>query len=253
MEQTTITEQNQAVSTAAPETSSNAPVQTEKMVPQSKVDEIVRHSNANVAQKARQQALEEFQRQMQSTVVPMQSSQTLGGIQPSPDIDGMVAQKVEQKFSELQNQISRAQQEEYGNKLAADFNARLEATKANYADFDTVTQGVPFAKLPHTILTAMNFDNTGDIVYELSSNPQKLSNMENLARFDAECARDGIQSNLAFREMQKMSEALRINKAAQNVKTPNSPLSQVQPSPTETDNGPKKTKDFRLMYLKQGH
>ncbi len=237
MEQLTNTEQGQTLTT--PE-SSPAPAPVEKMVPQSKVDEIVRHANARVAEKTRQEVESRYQAQQpaaptQPTYAPAPTGAAIGGMQG--DIQSMIANQVQQTFQQKEQQYAQQNQIEYANRIQRDFESRLDAGKDSYPDFDDVTKSFPFVSFPLSVLTSMNFENTADIMYEAAKNPTKLKNLEDMARVDAENARIGISSNLAYREMQKLAESIRINKQAGNVKTANSPLSQIQPSPGGIDNG----------------
>lgn len=252
MEQTTAEVQSQpdvggvspdnSISSSAP-----APVHAEKMVPQSKVDEIVRHANANVAQKARQEALAEYERNRAANA-PIPSSNTNNS---APDFQSLVAQQVQQQLGEIRQAAFAEQQGQLGQKLANDFNSRLDATKDSYSDFDDVVKDFPFGAFPNSVFKSLDFDNTGDIMYELAGNPTKIQMLETLAVKDLENSQKGIPSNLAHREMKRISDALKINKNASNVKTPNAPLSQLKPSPAGTDNGSRSVSDFRELFKKR--
>lgn len=251
MEQTTIAEQQSQSAPASTEINSQvAPAATpvEKTLPQSEVNKLVGGVKAEAYEKGRAAALADFQQQ-QATPVPMTThAPSFGGMPIPQDISVLVAQQVDQRFQEMNQKIQEQNNKEMGDKIANDFTTRLDAAKANHDDFDAVTEAFPFAAFPNTVLTSLNFENTGDIAYELAKNPGKMKLIDDLAQIDVLNAKRGIQSNLAYREMHKLSESLRINKAAQNVKTANAPLSQLQPSPTGTDNGLKTTTDFRAIF-----
>lgn len=249
MEQTTFAEQSQQSAPAAPDINSQtAPAvpAVERTLPQSEVSKLVVGVKAEAYEKGRSAALAEFQRQ-QSMAAPTSQASSFGGMPATQDLSGLVAQQVDQRFQEMQRQVQEQNNKVMGDKIADDFTARLDTAKANHDDFDSVVQGFPFAAFPNTVLTSLNFENTGDIAYELAKNPGKMKSIDDLAQMDISNASRGIQSNLAYREMQKLSESLRINKAAQNVRIPNAPLSQIQPSPTGTDNGSKTVPDLRRM------
>ena len=251
MEQTNVTEQNQSIDAPVSESLSTgqaAPAPVEKMIPQSKVDEIVRHANANVAQKARQDAITEYQRQhsqQQQKPSTQDSSASHGN-----DIQGLVAKQVEQQMHNLQQSYVQRQHEQKAYEISNQFNERLAAVKDAYEDFDTVTQDVAFSQFPNAVMSSMNFDNTGDIMYELASNPSKLQDIESLAMKDAEASQRGQRSNMAAKEMLKISQALKVNQSAKTAKTANAPLSHIKPSPTGTDNGEMDVSDFRSFFKK---
>ena len=251
MEQTSVTEQNQRIDAPIAEslsTSQAAPAPVEKMIPQSKVDEIVRHANANVAQKARQDAIAEYQKQHSQQ--EQQSNTQASAASNGNDIQDLVAKQVEQQMNNLQQSYMQRQNEQKAYEMSNQFNERLAAVKDAYEDFDTVTQDVAFSQFPNAVMSSMNFDNTGDIMYELANNPSKLENIESLARKDAEAAQRGQRSNMAAREMLKISQALKVNQSAKTAKTANAPLSHIKPSPTGTDNGEMDVSDFRALFKK---
>lgn len=247
MEQTSITEQSSPPSMVE---TPPAPAPVETTYTKTEVDKMIRHANANVADKVRRELLAqtatpapapqpEHQAQPQQAPASVQGNQ-IGGM---PDIRSLVQQ-------ELQQQRSM----QFYENMAQGFESRMKAAKESYSDFDDVTQGFPFVSYPHSIVAAMNFENTADIMYDLAKNPVKIETMESLGRRDTENSQRGIYSNLASREMQKISEAIRINKQAATVKTANPPLSQLQPSPSGVDNGSvhdMSVSDFQRSLLKK--
>lgn len=249
MEEPRIADQSQQSSQGMTPTE---PVQTpsapppEELIPKSKVNEMIRHSNANVAVKARRDALEEYQSSnAQSSPPPTQAAQSIGGMAPVQDIQNLISSTVQQQFSQIQQKAAEQQQLELGNKLAADFTSRLESVKDAYSDFENVTKDFPFGAYPHTIMSSLNFENTGDIMYELANHPEKMEAIEAMAKRDAENSQRGMSSNLAYRQMQKLAESIKLNKQATTQRTANPPLSHLQPSPVGTDNGENTVKDLR--------
>lgn len=235
--------------TPAADISSNAqsnevPRVQEKLIPQSKVDEIIRHSNASVAQKTRDKVLAEVQQQYQ----PSNNGSYAADSSAMPNINDLVNSRVEKKISELQDNYNKAQREAYFNQVSTDFEGRLNAVKGTYADFDQVAGEFPFASYPNAVLSAMNFENTGHIMYELASNPLKMEAIESFAKKDAENAQRGIKSNLAARELAKISQTMKVNESAKSEKSAKSPLSHIKSSPTSADNGSRSVSDLRAFY-----
>lgn len=250
MEQTTFAEQSQQSAPIASDINSQTAqpaTAVEKTLPQSEVNKLVGGVKAEAYEKGRAAALAEFQRQQSMAAPTTTQAPSFGGMPATQDLSGLVAQQVDQRFQEMNQKIQEQNNKAMGDKIANDFTSRMELEKANHDDFDAVTEGFPFAAFPNTVLMSLNFENTGEIAYELAKNPSKMKSIDDLVQIDVSNAQRGIQSNVAYREMQKLSESLRINKAAQNVRTPNAPLSQVQPSPTGTDNGAKTVTDLRKM------
>lgn len=240
MEQITISaDQSQQQAQAAPEQSHSisqpAQAPTEKMVPQSQVDSLA----GRIRHEAYQKGLNEGRAQQQQPVnqpVQTQVNSTFGGM-PQTDINNLVAQQVQQHFGQLQQKFADQQTAEQGQKIANEFTSRMTAASGKYEDFDTVTKDFPFRSFPHAVLESLKFDNTADIMYELAKNPSKFKDLQEFALLDAQNAQEGIPTNLAFKEMQRLSDSIRLNEQASNVKTANPPLSHIKSSPTTASNG----------------
>lgn len=225
-----------------------APRAQEKLIPQSEVDRIVGTRIASVAEKTRAKVMAEFQNQQ-----PHQSMSN-GAYAPGnqQNIDDLVNSKVDSKLSELQRQYNQQQQEAYYNDISSKFAGRMDAVKDTYPDFDAVVGDFPFASYPNAVLSSMNFDNTGHIMYELASNPLKMEAVDSFARKDADNAQRGIKSNLAQRELSKISQALKVNESAKSEKNANSPLTHIKSSPTSADSGDRSVSDFRAYWKSKG-
>lgn len=205
---------------------------TEKLVPQSKVDEIVRHSNARVAEKARSEEAEKWRHQESPQQAP-----SIGGM-PSitPDqIRAIVAEENQKHLQAVQHQAAQQQ----GDRIAQEFFSKLTSGSHLHPDFNETVSELPYGEIPGVVALANNCENTAEIMYELAKNPLKLANIDSLTK---------INPNLANKEMSKLAASIKLNAEAKNAKVPNSPLTQIKSSPVNTDSGSMTVSDFRKMF-----
>ncbi len=201
------------------------PVVQEKMVPQSKVNEIV------AAKLARERAEYEAQ------------GRSMGGMhQPAAIDEEALLAKAVAKMQEQQEAQRMAQQEEFDRqqvqKVAEDYLEKMKQGKELYEDFDEVTKSYNPSKYPQVTIMAAQMDNLPDIIYELKKNPQKLTHLHVLALTDP----DEAQAELG-----RLSASIKRNDEAlaSKVKSP-TPLSRLKPSTAAgQDTGKRSIRDLR--------
>lgn len=216
--------------TAAPEQSYTAPA--EKMLPQSKVDEIVKSVKHETAQKIHSQYTNGAQSQQQTA--------------PAIDLDEIkrvAAHEGREEAKRLHAETLAQQQQQFnlqrGEQIAAEFNSKLEAVKDKYSDFDATVKGFPFASFPNSVFISSGLENGGDVMVELAKNPTKFDQIESLALRNPALARA---------EMEQLSKSIALNEKAATVKKANAPLSQIRPSSIGSDNGAPTLRDLKLRY-----
>ena len=207
--------------------------QTEKMIPASKVGEIVSNARKEAADKAYRKALEESQMQMQQQSLNSQPQE-----QQMPDINHVVSQAVQEQLSALAQQHYKQQQEDRGKAIAQEF-ANKVANSSVYEDNQKEIEATPWGDAPVLLQIANAFDNTAEIAAELARNKMKFSSMQ----FASEKNPD-----FAMQMMKDLSESIKSNQAAKNIQLPGEPMSQIKSSPNAPDNGKKTLSDFRKMY-----
>lgn len=207
------------------------PVMQEKMVPQSKVNDIV----AAKLHKERE-ALEAQYRGQQSTG-------SMGGMQSqsSFDKDALMEEMKSTWRAEIEKQqreAMEAQQRAQIDALAKDYLEKMKQGPELYEDFQEVTKGFSPAKYPQVTILAGQMENTADIIYELKKNPQKLTHLHVLALTDEEEAQA---------EMTRLSKSIKRNEEAlaNNTKSP-TPLSKIKSSARAgQDTGKRTVSDMR--------
>ncbi len=199
-----------------------APVQQERMVPQSEVDRIV---HARVMREREH------------------NSAGMGGMQQPQgfDRDALLKEAAAMMQSQMEEQRQtqeREQQKAQVDEIARTYIDKMAQGKEIYDDFDDVTGDFSPQAYPQVTILASQQDNLPDIMYELGKNPQKLATLHVLALSNPALAR---------KEMTKLSQSIKKNEQAlaSNVKSP-SPLSRLKHSAQAgQDNGKRTISDMR--------
>lgn len=209
---------------------------TEKMLPQSEVDRIVKSTKYSMAEKAkrdveeaRRQAFEQIQSQKDnsaSNVAPVNQAdfQTNFNNAFANFAEKLQAQKLEQEAQEIANQ----------------FFSKLAEGKKNYDDFEEAFEGVDFKAISNTVQLANKLDNTADVMYELAKNPRKMIDFEIMA--------DRMRGK-AESELKKLSLSIKQNKEGAQAKQAPDPVRQISHSVSKGTNGSLSVDDFS-SYLK---
>jgi hypothetical protein len=201
---------------------------TEKMVPQSQVNEIVGHAKREAAERA----IDAYKRQ-QAQSAPAQASQHH---EPSSqrnmsedDIKRVTGDEIKRHFTQLEQEAQERANVDAANRIVGMFRDKVVAGKSKFEDFESVTGNVAMQYYPNVVqLLAEHVDNTADVLYHLAKNRDKLYRLEALS---------GHNSSDAIYEMKRLSESIKSNEDGAQIKHPNSPLSQQRPSNTGTDSG----------------
>jgi hypothetical protein len=208
--------------------------QAEKMIPQSKVDEMIRHSNGRVAAKSRQQALEEFKAQQGS-----QTQSQPSGALSAEDTRRIASEEAQRAYQDMVNaQYHQANQAE-GQRIAAEFQSKIDAAKEEFPELRSNIEKVGMQNFPSVAYLANSVEDTAAVLDELFKNPIKMINIEQAAQ---------KSPYLAEQEMKKLAQSISINKQAAQTKIANEPLSRLKPTSIGADNGSQSVSDFRKMF-----
>ncbi len=210
----------------------------EKMLTNEEVNRIAAAKKNEGYSKGYKDALAQFQQQPQQ--VPQQNyGQSVGGIQQlSPeDVQKMIAEH----HQNLLMQQQQAQRDMEANRLAQTYFQKLQNSKEKYPDFEQVVGSLKYDS-PHMaqiVHMATNLDNTGDVMYELRKNPEKLANLVVLTQIDPDVARQKLLD---------LSNSIKQNESAKNIQMPDEPLSQHKPSNVGSGNGKPSLRDLKAIY-----
>lgn len=193
---------------------------SERMLPQSEVNRLIGKAKAEAAEKA-------SQRYQQQQAPAHQNTDELFN-----KFNQTVEQQVNSKFESWQKQqaeTAKNQEKQLFDQqmrdIANSFNDKLSKVdqENRYEDFAEVVKSVNFndPKAQGLVACLNEYDNAGDMMYRLASEPQKLYQLSNMV-FD--------QPNLAMRELKRLSDSVQQNETAKNQPRANAPLSQLKTS-----------------------
>ncbi len=226
----------------------------EKMLPASRVNQLVQQAKRDGARKmqeqldAAQQQIAQLQGQQgqpqaqQMQPEPQQAPQ--GQAQGmDPQVMQQVMQMMQQKQQEDEQKRHQEQLEQEVNQVAQQYFGKMAQGKDLFEDFEAMTADFNPAEFPQLVFMANQMDNTPAIIYELRKNPGKLADLAVLVE---------KSPNMARSELNKLSESIKRNDdAKRTLQEAQDPLNRLKPSPVGTDNGTKSVRDFKeASYLK---
>lgn len=203
---------------------------TEKMVPQSQVNEIV----GNAKRQAAEKAVEEYKRQQYQEPV---SNRHIS----EDDIKRMTDDQIKNHFGRMEKEAQERSNMEAANRIVGMFRDKLVAGKDKFEDFESVTGDVAMQYYPNVVqLLAEHVDNTADVLYHLAKNRDKLHRLESLSSHN---------SSDAVYEVKRLSDSIKANSGTLQRREANTPLSQQRPSNIGTDSmGPLSMRDLKAKY-----
>lgn len=222
-----------------------APPVTQQNLTVEQVNKIVQREKAAAADKARQEAQAQFQQELSQYQAQQKSMGGMTQIAEQEKIkDEIYARIQKEKAEELQSEQQAAYDREI-NALTDNYLSKMANGKQLYEDFETVTATFEPQAFPHVVVLASQLDNTADVMYDLSKNPQKLVTIAGLAE---------RSPNMAREQLKRLSDSIKQNQQAksQNVDAP-SPLNAVKPSANAgSDGGGKTVRDLRKQPWLRG-
>jgi hypothetical protein len=228
-------EQN-LVSGTQPDLQQTAP--SEKMLSQSEVNALIAREKQAAAARARQDVEREYQqRAEQANMQPQTQEQPRGAMQaPTEAQTDAVYQQVQERFN---REMQERQFQTEMNNLADAYHAKMETGRKAYDDFDEVTKDFDPGAFPQLLWLVSGLENAGDIIYDLSKNPNKLVTLDSLAQ---------RSPRLAQAELAKLSQSISQNYIARQEAEQNptlAPLNPLQPSRVSGSNGKMTVDDLR--------
>lgn len=206
---------------------------SEKMLPQSKVNDIVRHEKHAAYEKGKREALA-------GTQSHTQPSNNMGGMQHMSEqqirlFAAEEAQKQQQKLIDDQTRAFRMQE---GQRTANEFMSKMSAAKERLPELDGLMKDVNLADIAHIVQLANGTDNTADVMHDLLDNPSKIAAITTLMQ---------TSPALAQREIARLSSSIKANEKAKDAKDATDPLNQMSHSTVGTDNGSMTLKDLKRV------
>jgi hypothetical protein len=213
--------------------------ETERMLPQSKVNELVGNARREGAEAAATRAVDEYKRQqaqMAQAQQPINSQNMLS----DDHFERKTLEVLDRQKTEWERQQQEKQQAEFADRVVSTYKQKIAAGKDKYQDFEAVTNTVNMAYYPNVVqLLAEYVDNAPDILYNLAQRRGKLGEIETL------CER---RPEDAVYEMKRLSDSIKANESTSQMKNAKTPLSQQRPSNTGTDSGSLSIADYKRMF-----
>lgn len=238
-----------------PVESLNAPeeVASEKMLPESRVNELIRKAKFATEQKVRQEMEAQMQAQVMGGMSPVDDSQ----LQAPAQNAGMSPQGMnpEDMKNQIIAQMRDEQERAYREQMDLEHKSAMEQVAQNYFlkvgkgaelfdDFNEVMKDFKPANFANTVFLASEVDNTPEVMYELRKNPHKLAQIDMMAKTDPDMAREMMQS---------LSKSISENKQAmQSNPGVKEPLSRLKSSTVGADTGIKTLRDLKKSPLLRG-
>lgn len=243
--------ENSSQDISAPEISTPAPSATapsapaEKMVtlPQSKIDAAIRHANARIAEKVRQEERAKWEQQA-ANAAPAQNSPVFS----LDDVRRIAKETADEKQKEMLEAMQYHQNLQEGKRLEAEFYSKLD--KADKNSYPTLQKNLENKQEFEKTLVSMGMgpvvailtkmDNPAAVLNELFENPLKMTPLADLA---------AKQPLMAQAQLQRMADSIKLNQEAAKAKMPNEPLSRIEASNTVgMDSGEMSVSDFQKKY-----
>ncbi len=211
----------------------------EKLITQAQLNEIVRREKAAVAERVKR----EYEDAQSKNGSPTSQSQNQN-MPNMADMEERMFNSMLERAKKMDEERLKREREQQIEQAKADFKVKADRYhlkmgegKDKYSDFEEVMQDFEPDAFYNTVFLASEMENTADIMYELSKNPDKLARIDNLA---------SKSPGMARRELTKLAESISANQQAKNdtVSAP-TPLSRVKSSNVGADNGKQSLKDFK--------
>ncbi len=201
----------------------------ERMFAQSKVEELIKERVDKKEARLRQEH-EREKAQWQSQQAAPQSS--MGGMDSmTPDkIQHMIEEATKKREERLTQEWLTHSQAQKDESTVKSFIGKIQNAGEKYADFDAKVSALQLDKIPNMVRLADEVDNTADVMYDLAENPAKLGNILSLVE-------NPNTYHLAQLAMKRLSDSIKQNESAQNVRHASDPLKPVRSSLKGTDNG----------------
>ena len=240
VEQTQVSAEPVSQEVAPAQASEQAPsaAPAEKMLSQSHVQSLMARETRLAAERARAEVTAQFEReraehlQQQAPQGQQQQAGNLGGVQQYSE--SQIRQMIQQEAYQMTNM-------ETGRRLEAEYRQKITAEMQRDPEFADLYDALNIEQHPDLVLLVNQLDNTAAIVKDIAKNPAKFSNVLMLARSGS--------PRLAHIELQKLSNSIKANEAAQKQTSAPEPLGQMKPSNIGADNGDMSVSDYRKIFL----
>jgi hypothetical protein len=211
---------------------------TEKMIPVSRVEELIK--------KAKLKGRDNLQSELDAIKAEneqLKKQGSMGGMAAPIDPEQIKQQILADLRKQFQDASEAKAQEELQDKakeIANQYHSKMKAGKDSFEDFDTVMADFRPEAFPNLVYLANQVDNTPAVMYELMQNPAKWATLTVLSERDPQAAQNMLN---------RISASIKANEQAKaQEKEVAPPLGRLSSSPTGQDNGKLTMKDYKRMF-----
>ncbi len=218
-----------------------------KVLQQHEINALVAGSKQKGYEKGKNEGYQQAKAELMANINPVQPP-VYANASATTDHDSRLRQIAMEELSK-QRAVDQAnweakQRTEAGTKILNELKAKSAAALPKFEDYEKVVhkEFENFEKVPEVLALANNFDNAGEMLYDIGKNPVKMLNIVSMVRAG--------MVNEAYSEMKKLSDSIKVNEMSANQPKAKTPLSQVNPSIVgvgKTD-GNISSNDFRGRY-----
>lgn len=211
----------------------------EKMLPVSRVEELVKKAKL----KGRDSMQEELEALKAENATLKTNAGSMGGMAIPVDADAIKQQilnDLKQQFQDASERRAQDDLQKEAKRIADDYHGKMASGKEAFEDFDTVMADFNPAAFPNIVHLVSQVDNTPAVMYELMKNPSKWATIAVLSERDPQAAQNMIS---------RMSTSIKANEQAkaQDKDVP-PPLGRLSSSTTGQDTGEPSLRDFKSKY-----
>ena len=200
---------------------------SEKMVAQSKVEEVAGRARREGYEKAIREQAEMLQRlqAQQQTQAPVQNN----GMSRA-EVERMVIEAQNKALAEHKMELQKQRDLALAQKVVSEFSAKMQEGPKKYEDFEQVVTMLGLQNMPEIVQLVNSTDNAMEIMYELGKYPGKAYEIKAMIK-------DG-NIQLAQEQMSNLSNSITKNQQAASKITTREPLSQHKRSTTTDPSDP---------------
>jgi len=215
-----------------------------KVLQQHEINAMVGGAKQKGFEKGYQQAKAELMAQQPQAAAQPTQSQSFNPADHDSRLRQIAIEELSKQRAVEQANWEAQQREQAGMKILNELKMKAESAKSKYEDYDKVVAKDfgNFAETHEVLSLAHEFDNAGEMLYDIGKNPSKMLNISLMVR-------NGMKQQ-AYSEMKRLSDSIKVNEMSANQPKPKMPLSQVNPSVVgvgKTD-GNISSSDFRGSY-----
>jgi gas vesicle protein len=204
---------------------------------QGQLEDIVKREKARAADSARQKMEAQHREEMDRLKAEMGNKAPMSG---EIDTDSIENKVYDRFLGDLQKHREEAERERLESELkskADQYHLKMGKGSQLFEDFNETVADFNPADFPSTVFLAAEMENTPELIYELAKHPEKLQQIDYLAK---------QSPAMAKKQLQRLSDSIKQNLEAKNnnVSAP-PPLSRLKSSTVGADSGKMSLKDMK--------